>query len=70
MSLENLEKIGQLKPHPLDAEEIDRLLTAAVRNLRDARTTTISMDTSRVAVLDTLRRKRNVSDYTGDDVDE
>lgn len=33
MSLENLAKIGQLKPHPPEAEEIERLLTAAARNL-------------------------------------
>ena len=45
MSLENLAKIGQLKPHPTDAEEIERLLIAAQRNLRDARVTTISAET-------------------------
>jgi hypothetical protein len=45
MSLENLLKMGQLKSHPPDADEIDRLLTAAHRNLRDARVTTISAET-------------------------
>jgi hypothetical protein len=30
---------------------------------------TIGLDGGRVAVLDTLRRKRNLSDYTGDDID-
>ena len=45
MSLENLLKIGQLKSHPPDAGEIERLLTAAERNLRDARDTTISAET-------------------------
>jgi len=110
-------KIGQLKAHPPDAEEIERLLNAAQRNLRDARVTRISaetrfdaaykaimqsalaalmmhgyrpdtnrpghhmtvvqsvpltmgVETKRVAVLDTLRRQRNVADYTGDDIDE
>jgi len=30
----------------------------------------LDIDTRRVAVLDTLRRKRNLVDYTGDDIDE
>lgn len=45
MSLQNLLKIGQLKAHPPDAEEIERLLTAARRNLRDAHVTSISAET-------------------------
>ena len=116
MSLENLLKIGQLKAHPPDASEIQRLLAAAERNLADARVTAISSETRfdaaykaimqaalaalmahgyrpdtkrpghhvtvvqglaltiglaapRVQVLDTLRRQRNVSDYTGEDID-
>ena len=39
MSLENLAKIGQLKSHPTTAGEIERLLAAAQRNLRDAHVT-------------------------------
>lgn len=117
MSLENLLKIGQLKAHPVDGEEIRRLLAAARRNLADARVTAISPETrfdaaykaimqmalavlmahgyrpdtnrpghhltvvqglsltigltpTRVAVLDALRRTRNVSDYTGQDIDD
>ena len=117
MSLENLLKIGQLKAHPPDAREIKRLLSAAERNLADARVTSISLETrfdaaykaimqsalaalmshgyrpdtnrpghhmtviqslpltvgvagTRLAVLDTLRRKRNVLDYTGEDMDD
>jgi len=117
VSLENLLKIGQLKEHPPDAAEIQRLLAAASRNLADARITSISPETrfdaaykaimqaalaalmahgyrpdmkrpghhvtvvqglpltigvaaARVTVLDTLRRKRNVSDYTGEDIDD
>lgn len=117
MSLENLLKIGQLKPHAPEAAEVERLLIAARRNLRDARVTSISPETrfdaaykaimqsalaalmmhgyrpdtnrpghhmtviqslpltlgleaKRIIVLDTLRRQRNVADYTGDDVDE
>ena len=116
MSLENLLKIGQFKTHPPDAEEIERLLLASRRNLRDARVTSISAETrfdaaykalmqsalaalmmhgfrpdttrpgrhmtvlqavpltlgveaKRIVVLDALRRQRNVSDYTGDDID-
>jgi hypothetical protein len=33
-------------------------------------TLTPGIDTRRVAVLDTLRRKRNLVDYTGEDIDE
>lgn len=117
MSLQNLLKVGQLKEHPADAAEVQRLLAAATRNLTDAGATTISAETrfdaaykavmqsalaalmangyrpdtnrpghhatavqtlpltiglaqSRVIVLDTLRRKRNLSDYTGEDIDD
>ena len=117
VSLQNLLKIGQLKEHPPDAAEVQRLLAAAARNLADARVTTISAETrfdagykavmqaalaalmahgyrpdtsrpghhvtvvqglpltiglapARVKVLDTLRRKRNLSDYTGEDIDD
>ncbi|HEV8262119.1 MAG TPA: DNA-binding protein [Burkholderiales bacterium] len=117
MSLQNLLKTGQLKEHPPDAAEVQRLLAAAERNLVDARVTTISPETrfdaaykaamqaalaalmahgyrpdasrpghhmtvlqaltltiglapARVTLLDTLRRKRNLSDYTGDDIDD
>ena len=45
MSLANLLKFGQLKEHPSNAEEIERLLVAAQRNLRDARVTSISAET-------------------------
>lgn len=45
MSLENLLRMGQLKAHPADATEIDRLLMAAERNLRDAGVRTISPET-------------------------
>lgn len=116
VSLQNLLKIGQLKEHPADAAEVQRLLTAAERNLADAHVTAISSETrfdaaykavmqaalaalmahgyrpdtnrpghhvtvvqgltltiglapARVTVLDTLRRQRNLSDYTGDDLD-
>ncbi len=117
MSLQNLLKIGQIKAHPPDGAEIQRLLTAAARNIADARVLTISPETrfdaaykavmqsalaalmangfrpdtnkpghhmtvvqgltltiglapARIAVLDTLRRQRNLSDYTGDDIDD
>jgi hypothetical protein len=45
VSLQNLLKIGQLKAHPSDAAEIQRLLAAAARNLADARVLTISPET-------------------------
>jgi hypothetical protein len=117
VSLENLLKIGQLKKHPPDSAEIQQLLAAAGRNLRDARVAAISPETrfdvaykaimqaalaalmahgfrpdtnrpghhmtvvqalsltiglpaARVTVLDALRRKRNISDYTGGEIDD
>lgn len=45
MSLENLLRIGQLKAHPPHAQEIERLLAAAQRNLRDAQVRGISAET-------------------------
>lgn len=45
MSLENLLKIEQLKEHPVDVDEIERLLAAAERNIRDASVTSISPET-------------------------
>lgn len=45
MSLQNILKIGQLKEHPPDANEVQRLLAAAARNIADARVTTISPET-------------------------
>jgi len=33
-------------------------------------TLTIGLAPARVTVLDTLRRKRNLSDYTGEDIDD
>ena len=45
MTLENLLKIGQLKEHAPDADEIRRLIAAAERSLADARVTTISPET-------------------------
>jgi hypothetical protein len=117
MSLQNLLTIGQLKEHPPNALEIQRLLAAAGRSLADAHVTTISPETrfdaaykaimqaalgslmahgyrpdtnrpghhvtvvqglsltiglspARVTVLDTLRRTRNLSDYTGEDLSD
>ncbi|MCO5097245.1 MAG: hypothetical protein M9884_07220 [Rhodocyclaceae bacterium] len=116
MTLDNLLKIGQLKPHAPDAAEIARLLEAARRNLTDANAENISTENrfdaaykcimqsalvalmangfrpdtkvpghhqtviqslpktiglpgARVAVLDALRNKRNLSDYSGRDID-
>jgi hypothetical protein len=45
VSLENLLKIGQLKEHPTQPDEIERLLAAAQRNLRDAHVKGISPET-------------------------
>lgn len=116
MTLDNLLRIGQLKRHATDRAEIGNLLTAARRNLADARAENISIENrfdaaykcvmqsalvalmangfrpdtkvpghhqtviqslpktiglpgERVVVLDALRHKRNLSDYTGKDID-
>jgi hypothetical protein len=117
MTLDNLAKIGRLKPHIASKPELADLLTAARRNLEDARAEnistenrfdaaykcimqaalvalmargfrpdtkapghhqtviqslqkTIGLDSQRVAVLDALRNKRNLSDYTGRPIDQ
>jgi hypothetical protein len=117
VSLQNLLKIGQLKEHATDIEEVRRLLAAAERGLTDAGVTSITPETrfdaayravtqiglvmllvhgfrpdtnrpghhvtiiqtlpstlgitnERMVVLDTLRRKRNLVDYTGEDIDD
>jgi hypothetical protein len=46
VSLQNLLKIGQIKEHPTDSEEVERLLSAADRNLRDANYTGDDVDDS------------------------
>lgn len=116
MTLQNLLRIGRLNAHAPNATEIQRLLTAAERNLRDAKVAAVSdetrfdaaykaikqtalvammasgfrpatneprhhqtliqslplscgVDKDAWVVLDALRRKRNLSDYTGDSVD-
>lgn len=116
MSLDNLVKTGQLRPHQPTPAEVQRLLAAARRNLQDAGNKAISDETRFDAsykaimqcslvtvvasgyrpatntpghhqtmiaclrltlgitqpdwlVLDALRRKRNLSDYTGDPID-
>jgi uncharacterized protein (UPF0332 family) len=113
MSLDNLVKINQLQHHTATAQEVQRLLAAARRNLADSRVTSIS-DQARFdlaykaimqcamlgllakgyrtstttpghhqtmlqaleltlgvskqvwIVLDSLRKKRNLNDYSGD----
>ena len=117
VSLQNLLKIVQIKAHPTEAAEVQKLLAAAARNLADARATSIGPETrfdvaykalmqtalaallahgyrpdtnrpghhvtviqglaltigltgARINVLDTLRRQRNLSDYTGEDIDD
>lgn len=117
MTLENLLRIGKLKPHKTTREEIVRLLAAMRRNLKDAHNveispesrfdiaykaimqcalvammangyrpstnepghhatvvqslpTTIGLANERMIVLDQLRKKRNLSDYSGAGVTE
>lgn len=117
MSLDGLLKIGQIKEHPVNREEIETLLAAAARNLEDAGHTgistetrfdcayktimqsalaallangyrpstnvpghqmtmiqalthTIGLDPKRMVVLDALRKKRNINDYIGADLNE
>jgi hypothetical protein len=45
MTLRDLLKIGQLKEHPPDAAEIQRLLAAAARNLADSQAMQVSPET-------------------------
>lgn len=113
MSLDNLIKTHQIKPHATHPDEVQRLLAAAARNLADARVEGISDETrfdaaykaimqcalvglmangfrpstsmpghhqtmiqtlsltlgvprEQWVVMDALRKKRNVNDYSGD----
>jgi hypothetical protein len=117
MTLDNLAKIGRLKPHVASKQEFADILAAARRNLDDAHAENIStenrfdaaykcvmqaalaalmahgfrpdtkapghhqtviqslpktmgLDAQRIAVLDALRNKRNLSDYTGRPIDQ
>jgi hypothetical protein len=117
MTLQNLEKIGQLKPHAPTRGEVQRLLAAAQRNLVDAERRgnsnetrfdcaykaimqcalvamlasgyrpstnapghhqtmiqslplTLGVSNEDWIVLDALRRKRNLNDYTGAPLEE
>mgnify|MGYP001812048208 FL=1 len=117
MTLENLLRIGRIKAHTPDADEIQKLLAAAERSLNDAQVQQISLElrfdaaykavmqlalaalmlkgyrpdmnqpghhatvlqslpksiglpAERLVVLDALRRKRNLVDYTGENIDE
>lgn len=117
MTLNNLVRVGKLKPHKPSPEEILRLLNAARRNLKDAghpdispasrfdiaykaamqcalpammaqgfRSSTnepghhaiviqslpmtLGIPSQDMLVLDQLRKKRNLSDYSGVDVSE
>ena len=45
MTLDNLLKIGQLKPHETSKEEVSRLIEAARRNIADSEVTSISTET-------------------------
>jgi len=45
MSLENLARVGKLKPHSPTRQEIARLIVSAQRNLRDARIAGLSAET-------------------------
>ena len=117
MTLENLLQIGKLKPHEPSLNELQRLLEAARRNLKDAQLAglraesrfdiaykavmqcallammahgyrpstnepghhalviqslpkTLGMPAEEMVVLDALRRKRNLNDYSGAGVSE
>lgn len=117
MTLDNLLQIGKVKAHKPTREEIQRLLAAVRRNLKDAHLTGISHETrfdvaykavmqcamiallangfrpstsepghhatviqslpktiglpgERMILLDQLRKKRNLSDYNGDEVSQ
>jgi len=62
MTLDNLLRIGKLKPHEPSKLEIERLLAAAERGLADARFAALSSDT-RLDIA--YGAARNQSDYRG-----
>jgi hypothetical protein len=64
MTLENLLRIGRIKEHPPDTNQPGHHVTV-LQSLPK----TMGLPGVRLAVLDTLRRKRNLADYTGEDID-
>ena len=58
MTLQNLAKIGQLKPHAPAAAEIQRLLIAVKRNLADAAQQGNSDETRFDCALKSVSRRR------------
>lgn len=117
MTLENLLQIDKLKPHEPSREELQRLLAAARRNLKDAQLAdlsaesrfdiaykalmqcallammahgyrpstnepghhalviqslpkTLGISSDEMVILDALRKKRNLSDYSGTAISE
>ena len=69
MTLQNLLKIGRLKPHEASAAEVQRLLAAIRRNLADAAVPNISdetrFDVAYKAVMPPPRRLRSASRRRG-----
>jgi hypothetical protein len=79
MTLENLLRIGSLKRHQPSDADLLRLLGAAHQGLKDTEIPGLSAGSRfdmahkaimQCALLDQLRRKRNLHDYTGMDVSE
>ena len=65
MTLENLLRIGRIKEHPRDANQPGHHAT-----ILQSLSKTLGLPAGRLAVLDTLRRKRNLAAYIGEDIDE
>ena len=65
MTLENLLWIGRIKAHPPDANQPGHHATVL-----QSLPTSIGLSAERIVVLDALRRKRNLVDYTGENIDE
>lgn len=65
MTLENLLRIGRIKEHPPDTNQPGHHMTV-LQSLPK----TMGLPGVRLAVLDTFRRKRNLADYIGEEIDE
>lgn len=73
MTLQNLLRLGRLKAHSATAAKVQHLLATVERNLHDAAYKSVmqcalGVDTTTWMLLDTLRRRRNANDHTGDGV--
>ncbi len=64
-ALDNLARIGQIKPEPRNEAEVRRMLAMARTRLDDARLDKLSPEGRFTSAHDAAHRKRNLAEYEG-----